>query len=218
MEPQIIDYYNEMPSGINVINKMNEELDELQKKYNELEKKLESYEPSGILYSSENEWNNSLNQAYKIIKDGVDKWIVNDEFEYNGMRVFGLCPRQRMNISRYIEEGLYIIVKKSFPLSPRPCPWKKWVSRISYEIMYGIEAFINALMEINIEKETLWDIIYRTTTPQQLSDMIYKNIIWQLDEEDHYPCILSDLSKFKCSKCDEICDYVDSENKCVECD
>ena len=43
MEPQIIDYYNEMPSGINVINKMNEELDELQKKYNELEKKHTEY-------------------------------------------------------------------------------------------------------------------------------------------------------------------------------
>ena len=46
MEPQMIDYYNEMPSGINVIDKMNDELSELQKnytdltiKYNNLEKK-----------------------------------------------------------------------------------------------------------------------------------------------------------------------------------
>ena len=42
----MIDYYNEMPSGINVIDKMNDELSELQKnytdltiKYNNLEKK-----------------------------------------------------------------------------------------------------------------------------------------------------------------------------------
>ena len=41
MEPQIIDYYNNMPSGINVIDKMNEELDDLQKKYDELEKKYD---------------------------------------------------------------------------------------------------------------------------------------------------------------------------------
>ena len=40
MEPQLIDYYNEMPSGINVIDKMNEELAVLQKKYDELEKKV----------------------------------------------------------------------------------------------------------------------------------------------------------------------------------
>tara|TARA_Y100001935_G_scaffold254262_1_gene262688 strand:+ start:951 stop:1271 length:321 start_codon:yes stop_codon:yes gene_type:complete len=43
MEPQIIDYYNKMPSGINVIDKMNEELDYLQKKYDELEKKQTEY-------------------------------------------------------------------------------------------------------------------------------------------------------------------------------
>lgn len=41
MEPQIIDYYNNMPSGINVIDKMNEELYDLQKKYDELEKKYD---------------------------------------------------------------------------------------------------------------------------------------------------------------------------------
>lgn len=40
MEPQIIDYYNEIPNGINVIDKMNEELSELQKKYSDLEKKI----------------------------------------------------------------------------------------------------------------------------------------------------------------------------------
>ena len=39
----MIDYYNDMPSGINVIDKMNEELDDLQKKYNELEKKHNEY-------------------------------------------------------------------------------------------------------------------------------------------------------------------------------
>ena len=34
MEPQIIDHYNEYPSGINVIDKMNEELAEAQKTIN----------------------------------------------------------------------------------------------------------------------------------------------------------------------------------------
>ena len=43
MEPQLIDYYNEMPSGINVIDKMNEELAVLQKKNDELEQKYTKY-------------------------------------------------------------------------------------------------------------------------------------------------------------------------------
>tara|TARA_Y100000817_G_scaffold311734_1_gene304383 strand:+ start:5149 stop:6015 length:867 start_codon:yes stop_codon:yes gene_type:complete len=36
MEPQLIDYYNDIPFGINVIDKMNEELSDLQRKYDEL--------------------------------------------------------------------------------------------------------------------------------------------------------------------------------------
>ena len=36
----MIDYYNGLPSGINVIDKMNEELDDLQKKYSALEQKV----------------------------------------------------------------------------------------------------------------------------------------------------------------------------------
>ncbi len=39
----MIDYYNDMPSGINVIDKMNKELDDLQKKYDALEKKHNEY-------------------------------------------------------------------------------------------------------------------------------------------------------------------------------
>ena len=40
MEPQIIDYYNEMPSGVNVIEKMNEELAQVQKENNILKDDL----------------------------------------------------------------------------------------------------------------------------------------------------------------------------------
>ncbi len=36
MEPQLIDYYNEMPHSVNVIDGMNKELSELQEKYDEL--------------------------------------------------------------------------------------------------------------------------------------------------------------------------------------
>jgi hypothetical protein len=44
MDPQIIDYYNEIPHGVNVIDKMNEELDEVQKENDNLKKKLEEYD------------------------------------------------------------------------------------------------------------------------------------------------------------------------------
>ena len=40
MEPQIIDYYNGMPSGLNVIDKMNKEFSILQKENNVLKNDL----------------------------------------------------------------------------------------------------------------------------------------------------------------------------------
>ena len=43
MEPQIIDYYNEMPSGANVIEKMNEEFSILNSENNILKKINQEY-------------------------------------------------------------------------------------------------------------------------------------------------------------------------------
>lgn len=43
MEPQIIDYYNETPHGINVIDKLNEEYDQLQSKYEYIKSIMNRY-------------------------------------------------------------------------------------------------------------------------------------------------------------------------------
>jgi len=43
MEPQIIDYYNETPHGINVIDKLNEEYSELQSKYDTIKSITDRY-------------------------------------------------------------------------------------------------------------------------------------------------------------------------------
>ena len=42
MEPQLVDYYNDFPSGAILIEKLNSEYEELQKKYDKLEKKYNS--------------------------------------------------------------------------------------------------------------------------------------------------------------------------------
>ena len=44
MEPQMIDHYNEMPSGVNVIDKLNEENDELQKENEKLQKENKKHD------------------------------------------------------------------------------------------------------------------------------------------------------------------------------
>ena len=55
MEPQIIDYYNEEPQIMKIIDKMNEEFNELQKEYEKLKKELydDSEEEYSGIFSSE---------------------------------------------------------------------------------------------------------------------------------------------------------------------
>ena len=43
MEPQLIDYYNEMPHGVNVIDKLEEEYEEAMAKIKQLEDKINIY-------------------------------------------------------------------------------------------------------------------------------------------------------------------------------
>lgn len=43
MEPQIVDYYNELPHAVNVIDKMNEELSETQNENEKLKRELEEF-------------------------------------------------------------------------------------------------------------------------------------------------------------------------------
>jgi len=71
MEPQIIDYYNEMPYGVNVIEKMNEELAQLQEKFDilqkkniELKDKLEKQNYPIVIYKDEEELNRIKMTAY----------------------------------------------------------------------------------------------------------------------------------------------------------
>ena len=44
MENQIIDYYNNFPTGVNVINELNEEYNQLENEKNKIQKELEIYQ------------------------------------------------------------------------------------------------------------------------------------------------------------------------------
>ena len=67
MEPQLVDFYNEMPSGINVIEKMNDELSELQKNYTDLTIKYNNLKTFGP------EWQRILAPIYHILPGKLKK-------------------------------------------------------------------------------------------------------------------------------------------------
>jgi hypothetical protein len=156
-----------------------------------------------IEYSNLKEWETKKEEAYQLIKNGLNEWIIEDNVEYQHMSYQGLTSRQQYNIFDYIKEALNIITKENN---------KEWVEKISYNIIYGIEGFFNGFIETGN-----WDLIYSQLDPETMSKLIYNNIIWQLDDGTHSPCILEDIAIFTCEMCGEKEPYINNDNICFDC-
>jgi len=171
---------------------------------NSLKKKLRDYEEPKIDFANMEDWEIKKNEAYKIIREGIDKWIIEDTFEYEHMSYQGLTSRQQINLQIYIEEALNLITKEEN---------KEWAYRISNEIIYGIRGFLNAFIDTEI-----WELIYFQLNPKTMSDIIYNNILWQLDDGDtHSDGILANIRLFTCKICKKKDDYINEHNICFEC-
>jgi len=154
-----------------------------------------------VLYENPRKWEEKKKEAYKIIKDGIYKWVIEDEFEYIGMSSFGITPRQEMFIPNYIVEGLILLTNN-----------KEWSQSVSRDIMDGISGFANGLI-----KAKLWDKLYFESTNVELANMIYFNIEYQLGDGTHSPNILEDIPQYKCNKCNKLDGYSEN-NMCISCD
>ena len=76
-DPQLIDYYNTFPHGISVIDKMNEELEDLQMKYEQLEKEFNEYRKNHTIIT------------YPMPKIKIDDF---DQFKECGNRIYHSVP------------------------------------------------------------------------------------------------------------------------------
>jgi hypothetical protein len=172
---------------------------------NSLKKKFRYYEEPKIDFANMEEYKIKKNEAYKIIREGIDKWIIEDTFEYEHMSYRGLTPRQNVNITIYIEKALNLITKEQN---------KEWAYRISNEIIYGINGFLNTLIDTEI-----WELIYSQLNSKIMSDIIYNNIVWQLDDGDtsNSSGILGDIRLFTCKICKKKDDYINEDNICFDC-
>ena len=190
MEPQLIDYYNEMPSGINVIDKMNEELAVLQKKHDELEKKNPKLQ---ILFNSIEEFNQKHEEMYSEIQKICDCYF--NDFEYRYMRGYGITPRQSAHLTFAIERELNKITNDEH------------ISHINaYKIMKPITSIFRG------RESPHWTKIYDSLTKDELKDIFFDNIKNYIEEKTRFKYAI-----FKCHQCGKIDDYVNDENKCVDC-
>ena len=173
-----------------IIDKMNE--------ITYLKKKINSEILPKVHFSNWEEWVKKKTEAYKIIKDSVHKYVVEDEFEYAYMEYQGLTIRQRMYIREDIDDALKLLTKN-----------EDWSMGKSWQIIYGIEGFFYGFINTGI-----WNNIYSTLEAQQLADIIYNNIEWQLGNDSHSPNILEDIPQITCERCNNIT----NESYCSECD
>ena len=163
MEPQIIDYYNETPHGINVIDKMNEELDELQKKYLDLENKINLPEIifNSIIFNSKEEMNEKttlmLTNIHEICNQWVDEYY-DKQFFYNWG--FGAIYHLiRPNVIGCIECELNKIIDN-----------KHWSYNISHEIIGGLSGSFRG------REMPHWNKIYNSLEKNDIKEILNNHI------------------------------------------
>ena len=163
MEPQIIDYYNEIPHGIHVIDKMNEELTDLQNKYDELENKINKFKVPNIVVDTTEEYKTYDNIICNHLKHRITDFLRDKE---TGLLALMQCGRYFLSNSLFddFSNGWY----KNYCADEETCKGK----------------IINELDDITNNKNKEWcevriDIAFETCLKNKPA-LRYQNI----DEED----------------------------------
>ena len=180
------------------------------KEITSLKKNLRRYEPPKIEYSSLIEWETKKKEAYQIIKNGLNKWIIEDAFEYEHMSYQGLTRKQQINIPHYIERAINLITKENNI---------EWAEKISHDIIHSISGFIHGFTNTPAPPPALrvWDLIYSQLDPEDMSNLIYNNIVWQLENDDD-DGVLEEIPIFTCKMCGIRGNFINVDNICFDCE
>lgn len=187
MEPQIIDYYNETPSGVNVIEKMNEEFSILQKENDELKNDLcmnPEYGRPTVEYESEETLENKKNELYKNLKDEIYKSNGNIEERTIKIVLYKLIPNHSQ-----------VKIKFNVGYSPYECErltGSNWVHWIGCHILKYVNYSIISLRKLNVEPEKICENIYDIIT----------------NEIDNLMGIGGNIVKYRCNSCKELVNYI----------
>jgi hypothetical protein len=154
---------------------------------------------SSIVYKDTNEWTEVRENLYKNIFNALLNCI-NDKFEYNQMALYGITEKQRIYLMELLEEEFYKITLN-----------KQWSEDTSFNLIYGMQGFIQGFI-----KNNRWTILFNSLNPNEIVNILFDNIKWQLDDDCHIPCLLEDVPKYKCSECNRTVDFI-YNNKCDNC-
>ena len=193
MEPQIIDFYNEFPHSINVIEKMNEEFSILQKENDELKKKLKI-----------------KLKINDILKNMKDTKIISPELIYNNIEDFNNDKCQEYLKLKYTIMGIHIDLynpEQYYPdlmtsiistlcnfIKDEQPKYRPWYYNISFELYYHINYTVKALNKLT--GTNIHDLVYEIVRSH------IDNILWN-DSGDG-------VVRFKCLNCDDENVYPDN--------
>jgi hypothetical protein len=168
---------------------------EKQKRINELEKKLEKPK---VQFETYEDWENFKEKMFEGIRSVLKKCIEDNEFEYQHMSHFGITPRQEIIIYDCVYSELHKCTKNSF-----------WSEKLTNDVMHSLNAMIITLQNVN-----LWNGIHETQRSEGITELVYKYIIWFLEDNIN----LQEIPEFECKRCHKIDNFITEEKLCISCD
>ena len=160
MEPQLIDYYNQEPYMVKVIDNMNKELEDIQNKYSELEEKYNKlkYDNFKICCSSIEDRNDKHTQMLNNIKNNFNQYLDQlntTTFGRDFLFDYGFCDRK-----------IYDIIYNEFhKLSDN----QNWTLEMTNNINIGLRFFRGREMPH-------WNKIYNSLTINDIKDIMISHV------------------------------------------
>ena len=211
MEPQIIDYYNELPQGLNIIDKLNEEYDELQNKYDYIKWFNSGYIAPILIVSTIQDYI-KYREYFDFKFPKKVEGILNDKekgvpavFEKVIRNLYFYLEELESCIDKIIDELNDITNKKN----------KTWCeNRVNIGFQICLRKYDGFIGPINIKKIIIEITRYISCNNHLifLPPFYEKTINFFTNEEyeSHLEFInLSDLVCYRCEKCKKLCNCLD---------
>ena len=236
MEPQIIDYYNETPHGINVIDKLNEEYSELQSKYDTIKSYNNRYIAPIHIAKTFDEYK----KYEKILNEEFPKKVreILNEDECGILAIYNIDPYPG-NVYHKVKNNTLIYNRHEYKMLDQEWFQDKLINELDNitknKNRKWCEDRINLALEICLSK---YDIINKENNEKIIEDLIHRI----LNNNEYLPDFyietiefytnenidngleldfnsLSCLNCYHCEKCGILESYIEEEitMRCQDC-
>ena len=198
MEPQIADYYNEIPHGVKVIDRLNEEFNELQKENDILRDDLymnSKYGRPVVKYENATHLETVKMKIYKELKNEI--YLLNGNISEKTIKnvLYKLIPNYN-EVKIKFNVGLTNEHERTTGTN--------WVHWKSIDILKYVNYSTKSLKDLNIEQWKIYENIYNIITSEI-------NNLLDID---------GNIVKYKCKGCNKLVNMImhpTSANICVSC-